>query len=173
MFVMALLGILSAIALPHVTAGLDRSRVYAAARYVAHQCALARFEAVGRSRTVAIRVQPRQDDYEMQMFVDGNRNGVRSRDIAAGVDSPLTIPVRIGHLFPGVRFAALPGVIGGDPVRLSGTELLSFTPVGTATAGSLYVLGRDDTQMVVRVLGATARTRVLRWVPAEKRWVTP
>lgn len=173
MLVMTVLTILTAIAVPQVTTGLDRSRAIAAARYLAHQCALARFQAVGRSRNVALRFQPREDDYDVQLFVDGNRNGVLARDIAKGIDIPLERAERIGQKFPGVRIGTLPGTADGDAVKIGRTELLSFTPLGTATAGSVYVLGRDDTQLVVRVLGATARTRVQRWLPAQQIWVSP
>jgi hypothetical protein len=34
-------------------------------------------------------------------------------------------------------------------------------------------MGRDGSQYVVRVTGATARTRVLRYVPARDEWVDP
>jgi hypothetical protein len=54
---------------------------------------------------------------------------------------------------------------------LSGTNILSFSPNGTATSGSVYVVGRDRTQWVVRVLGVTARARVLRFDRTNSTWV--
>jgi hypothetical protein len=47
---------------------------------------------------------------------------------------------------------------------------MSFTPSGTATSGTIYIRGRDGSQFAVRVLGATGRTRVLRYLPARKEW---
>ena len=49
--------------------------------------------------------------------------------------------------------------------------ILSFSPNGTATSGSVYVVGRDQTQWAVRVLGVTARARVLRYERATGAWV--
>jgi hypothetical protein len=51
------------------------------------------------------------------------------------------------------------------------SALLSFTPTGTASSRTLYVRGRDGSQYAVRVLGATGRTRVLRYAPAIRAWV--
>ena len=51
------------------------------------------------------------------------------------------------------------------------TTLMSFTPLGTASSGTLYLRGRDGSQYAVRVLGATGRTRVLRYEPVTRTWV--
>lgn len=104
------------------------------------------------------------------VFQDGNRNGVRARDIDLQIDRPIEPSVSLPELFPGVDIGLAPG-LPGEAVQLGGTSLLSFTPRGTATSGSVYVRGRDGTQWVVRVLGVTARARVLRFVPATGEWV--
>jgi Tfp pilus assembly protein FimT len=171
---MVIVTIVSATAIPQLLVGLDRSRAIAAARYLAQQCAIARFQAVGQGRYVAIRFTPAGSDYVAQMFGDGNRNGVRAADIAAGVDGPLRAAVTLSAEFSGARIALDSALgLGVDPIRLSGTTLLSFSPAGTATAGTVYVLGRDGTQFAVRVLGATGRTRVLRYDRATNAWERP
>jgi hypothetical protein len=48
-------------------------------------------------------------------------------------------------------------------VQLGAGDILSFTAAGTATSGTVFVRGRDGSQLAVRVLGATGRTRVLRY----------
>jgi hypothetical protein len=61
-----------------------------------------------------------------------------------------------------------------DPADNSAPEasvLMSFTPIGTATSRTLYLRGRDASQYAVRVLGATGRTRVLRYVTATRQWI--
>jgi glutamate synthase domain-containing protein 3 len=62
------------------------------------------------------------------------------------------------------------GAAGSDPVKLGASNLLSFTPLGTSTSGSVFVRGRDGSQFAVRVLGATGRARVLRYVPHSGEW---
>jgi Tfp pilus assembly protein FimT len=171
MLVAAVVTIVSATAIPHVLAGLDRSRALAAARYLAQQCGIARFHAAGQGRYVAVRFTRAGNDYVAQMFVDGNRNGVRTADIAAGIDVPLRPGVTLSADFSGTRIALDPALgLGVDPIGLGGSTLLSFSPVGTATGGTVYVLGRDGTQLAVRVLGATGRTRVLRYQRASRTW---
>lgn len=161
---------LAAVTVPQLLTGLDRSRAWAAARYLAARMAAARSYAVLRSAHVALRFVEDRSGISFQMFVDDNQNGVRTSDIAAAVDRPLDAPARLRELFPGVDIGISPE-LGGDPVRLGASDLLSFTPSGTATPGTVYIRGRDGTQLAVRVLGATARTRLLRYVPQTRKWV--
>ncbi len=72
----------TAIALAHTS--VDRTRAAGAANYVAGRLATARFEAVRRSAHVAVRFIEQPDGYWLQTYVDGNRNGVLTRDIARG-----------------------------------------------------------------------------------------
>ncbi len=83
-------------------------------------------------------------------YADGDADGVSAADIRRGVDRRLTPDERLGDLFPGVAFA-LPddvpdvgqtrGGAGRDPVRIGRSRILTFTPIGTATSGTLYVRG--------------------------------
>ena len=133
--------------------------------------ALARAQAVGRSTTVALRFQHEPTGVSISTVQDGNRNGVRTRDIDLQIDRPIEAAVRLSDLFPGVEIGLTPRTPGDAAVQLSGTNILSFTPQGTASSGSVYVRGSDGTQWVVRVLGVTARSRVLRYVPTTREWV--
>jgi prepilin-type N-terminal cleavage/methylation domain-containing protein len=169
LFVAALIAILSAIAVPSSLTAVDRARASAAARYLASRMAMARSHAVMRSANVAIRFDESGADITFQMFVDGNRNGVRARDIAARVDRPLDEPTRLSDLFPGVAIA-VSGEAGSDPLRIGSSNLLSFAPLGTATSGSIYVRGRDGSQFAIRILGATGRVRVQRYVFGTGAW---
>lgn len=174
MFVVALFGMLAAISLPQIAVGLDRIRAVGAARYLAHQCGMARLHAVARGRYVALQFEPMAGEYAIRYVVDGNRDGVRAADISAGIDAPLTPAERLSANFPGVRIGLDPSLgLGTDPLRLSGSSLLSFSPEGTATAGTVYVLGRDGTQLAVRILGTTGRTRVQRYERTTATWVQP
>jgi hypothetical protein len=61
--------------------------------------------------------------------------------------------------------------VGTDPVRIGSTNLLSFSPLGSATPGTIYVRGREGLQLAVKITGATGRTRLLRYVPRTREWV--
>lgn len=170
-FSCAALCVLCAVAVPHTLTTIERSRGLAAARYLAGRMALARAQAVSRSTTVGLRFVEGPQGIGISVFQDGNRNGVRAVDIDRQIDRPVDTTVTLADLFPGVEIGLTPQAPGTDPVQLGGTNILSFTPHGTASSGSLYVRGRDGTQWVVRVLGATARCRLLRYAPASGEWV--
>ena len=113
------------------------------------------------------------------MFVDGNGNGIRSAEITAGVDRPLENPRQLSDDFANVRFGleiGRPDVDGvrnasADGVRIGSSRILTVSPDGTATSGTLYVLGRRA-QYAVRVLGATGRTRVLKYDTGAGAWIS-
>jgi Tfp pilus assembly protein FimT len=161
-----------AIAVPRVLAPIDRARGLAAARYVAARMALARAQAVSRSAAVALRFEPTERGMTFSVYQDGNGNGVLTRDIQTQTDRIVDQAVLLADLFPGTEIGLLPGVPATEAVQLGGGSLMSFTPDGTASSGSIYVHGKDGTQWVVRVLGVTARARVLRFVPATGVWVS-
>jgi hypothetical protein len=140
---------------------LDRSRALAATQYVASRMRLARAQAVSRAAVVAVRFEDTAAGMTIAVFIDGNRNGVRMQDIQSGADAPLDPPIALSALFPGVTLELPPSM----------SQLFSFTPSGTATSGSVYVSGRDGSRFAVRVLGVTARARVLRYIPARDIWI--
>ena len=57
-----------------------------------------------------------------------------------------------------------------DPIQLGGTTLLTFTPEGTATSGSLYVRGRKGVQMPYECSVRTGRARVHRYDERQHAW---
>lgn len=168
---MSIMLVVSAAAIPQILVGVDRSRAVAAAHYVMQQCGAARVQAINRSAKVGLRFRAHGADYLMQAFVDSNGNGLRSTDIDARIDVPLGPPESLSMNFPGVRIGVAAG-LGSDPVKAGAGSLLVFSPVGTATPGSVFVLGKDGTQFAVRVLGTTARTRLERYDARMKKWVS-
>lgn len=179
LFALSVVVILAGMALPMSTAALDELHTAAAARYVAGLVLNARMDALKRARFVGLRFEPSGPDYSFGHVVDGNGNGVRTADIRSGIDSPLGATRRLSDSFPGVRFGLQPGVPdadgvrGGstDGVRIGSARILATSPDGTATSGTLYVRGRRA-QYAVRVLGATARTRVLKFEAGAGTWIS-
>jgi hypothetical protein len=174
----ALAATIAAVTLPILTDALDTQRTASAARYLAGRVSLARMEAVMRSTMVGIRFEGAGDDYTFATYVDGNANGIRTLDIRRGIDLPLTATERLADNFRDVVLGLLPGVPdadgGGaddsDGVRIGAAKILSLGANGTATAGTLYLHGRKQ-QFAVRIFGVTARTRVLQYRFAERKWV--
>lgn len=164
--------------MPQASVTLDEYRTSGAARYLAGRIARARIEAVARSANVALQFVTAGPTYEFAAFADGNGDGVRTRDITHGVDPRLTPPERLADNFPGVDFgvlASVPAIEGGslppgsDPIRLGSANLLSCSPAGTSSSGTLYVRGRS-VQFAVRVYGDTGRVRLFRYDARAGQW---
>jgi Type II transport protein GspH len=168
LLVVATSAVVAGAAVPQLMAGLERSRALGAARYLASRMALARTEAVARSANVALLFTADAATFVIGAYRDGNGNGVRTREIASGVDPALDSPVRFGDLFQQVALFMSDPADGPDP---AGSVLMSFSALGTATSRTLYLQSRDGAAYAVRVLGATGRTRVLRFVPATRDWI--
>jgi Tfp pilus assembly protein FimT len=169
MFVAGLIAVIVATAVPQLTVGIERARARAAARYLAGQMIAARTQAVGRAATVALRFQRDALGVTLTPVVDGNRNGVRTRDIESGIDRQIQAPTRLDQQFPGVRISATADS-EDTAVQLGGTDILSFTPDGTSTSGTIQILGRDGSRFAVRVFGVTGRVRVLRFDERSRGW---
>jgi Tfp pilus assembly protein FimT len=103
-----------ALAVPLIADTVDERRAALAARYIAARIMTARIDAVRRATCIALRFEPASGDYVFAAFADGNDNGVRSADISAGVDRPLSAYERLSDKFPGVRFALLADAVDAD-----------------------------------------------------------
>jgi type II secretory pathway pseudopilin PulG len=174
-----LVAILGSAAIPLVSGSVDQTRAAGAASYVASRMAMARFEAVRRSRSVAIRFTQNEEGYWLRTYADGNANGVLSLDIARGLDWPLTVDERLDYHFPGVTFGILPNVTNiddgapldaRDPIQIGSSTLLSFSPMGSSTSGTLFIRGQGAHQFAVRLLGSTGRARIFRFNFGDGTW---
>jgi hypothetical protein len=178
-FAAGVLATIAAMSASSLLAAVDDFRTLGAVRYLSSRLHETRMEAVMRSSNAAMRFSTDNGEYAFAIFVDGNGDGVRSADIQRGLDPELRRQERLSDHFRGVAFGAGPDIPpvdpagtapGDDPIRIGASDLLSFTALGTATPGSLYVRGPRGTQYVVRVLGETGRTRILRFDRNGRRW---
>jgi prepilin-type N-terminal cleavage/methylation domain-containing protein len=174
----AIVATVLSMSVPLTTSAIDEIRTSMAARYVEGRILNARMLAVKRSADVALRFEAVGGGYAIAEYLDGNGNGVRSAEIAAGIDTQLAPRQFLHEQFPAVVFglgANIPDVDGArsasatDGVRVGSSRILTLGPDGTATSGTLYLHGRRG-QFAVRVLGATGRTRVLRFDTGTGRW---
>jgi hypothetical protein len=171
---------LSAIAVPQLLATIDTYRAIGATRYISTRLYRARSEAVMRSADVAVKFVHSDAGYAFAVYIDGNRNGVRATDIEHGIDRQVGATERLGDSFAGVDFGALPGLPpvdegtiapGADPIRLGPSNAVTFTALGTATPGSLYIRSGRGAQYVIRIFGQTGKTRMLRFNVRTGKWM--
>ena len=180
LFVCALCITMAAIAVPVIGGNLDRERTIVGAQYLAGQLQRARLESLKQARSVAVRLEIVGERACLQLFADGNGNGVSQRDIDRGIDPSLTpleyldhrsqdVSLRINQ--PIVEVGGANGLTpGDDPLRIGNTALLAFSPLGGSTSGTLYVAARRGPQMAIRVFGGTGRVRVLTFDAQARQW---
>ena len=172
--------VLAAVAVPVIGATLDREHVIVGTHYLAAQVQRARLESLKRAAAVAVRLEVLDGRAAVQLFADGNGNGVLQRDIDRGVDRALTemawldqhareVSLRINQQVTDVAGAAELDA-GDDPLRIGNTSLVSFSPLGSSTSGTLYVAARRGPQMAIRIYGATGRVRVLTFDAQARQW---
>jgi hypothetical protein len=177
---LALVAIVAGIAVPVVGGTLERERTIVGGQYLAGVVRRARMEALKRSVVVAVHVEVVDERAGFRLYADGNGNGVLQRDIDRRVDWPLTPPDWLDHHARGVSFRInqrVPDISGtgwlepgGDAVHLGRTALLAFSPLGSATSGTIYVAAAGGPQMAVRVTGATGRVRLLIFDAQSRQW---
>jgi hypothetical protein len=171
--------LLCSLGAPALLAARDGVLADGAAHFLASQLHGARMEALRRRAYVAIRFEADGDDYLLATYVDGNANGVRAVDITNGVDVLLRPREPLRQQFAGVHFGfedGVPDVDGADtledqdPIRVGRSRMLSFSPTGTSSSGTVYLHSRGRRQLAVRVLGATGRIRCLGFDFGARTW---
>jgi len=178
-FALGLVAVLSGIAISAMQSARQFRAARSGARYVAARLQQARMESLKRNVVVAVRFDP-DDQSRFAVYGDGDGDGVLQSDIEQGIDRVITpvarltdylgpVTLRINQDVPEPETGA-PLTAGGDPLRIGRSTLLSFSPLGTATSGTLYLAGPAGPQMAIRILGSTGRMRVLRFDTAARQW---
>ncbi|MGE5413027.1 MAG: Tfp pilus assembly protein FimT/FimU [Syntrophomonadaceae bacterium] len=167
------------------TPGVMRLREEVSLRSAVHEASvafyLARSYAISRGRNVGLKFRRNGDRYEWALYADGNGNGVRTAEIASGVDRYLGIsyPWTRNDVFPGIMTGTRvpdPGSPGryldriDDPIRFNASDICSFSAMGESTPGSIYLWDRHDGMAVLRVYGETAKMRSLYYRRGERGW---
>jgi hypothetical protein len=168
-----------------LTEGFSRFEESVAIRSAVHETTVAfyraRSSAIARNRNVGLKFRLNGPRHEWTLYVDGNGNGVRSSEIASGVDPALGVyvPWSRNDVLPGIMTGIRvpdPGNPGGyldridDPIRFNNSDICSFSGIGESTPGSVYLWDGRNRMAVVRVFGGTARVRVLYYRRGERGW---
>jgi hypothetical protein len=129
-----------------------------------------RAKAAAENRYAGIVFEEAEGDPVFAIHLDGNGNGIRRREILSGVDMRIGEPSRLSETFSGVRYGKPPlGSDAGFPgLRIGRSHILSFSPLGQSTSGTLFLSNRFGSVHAVVVFGATGRVRVQRFVRG--RW---
>ena len=142
-----------------------------------------RWKSVAAHRVRGLQFRKVGTGWSFREVADGNGNGLRTAEIGRGVDPVMSgddaLERRVQDVTlgfpPGGPFPeAPPGTdtlrAGDDPVRFGRSDLVSFSPVGSASSGTLYVTDGRAALYAVVLFGPTARLRVWRYRPEVRRW---
>jgi prepilin-type N-terminal cleavage/methylation domain-containing protein len=176
----AIVGLIVAVATPSWLTFRRRSAVRAASaeiRAVFHQV---RSRAIAQSRNAGVRFSKSGSQWHFAIYDDGDRDGVRNDDIRSGAD-PMVAPPRLLLQQGQLVSIGLPGTVVRDPdgdklkpdaspVQFNRSAVCSFTPMGSATPGTIYLTDDAGSLYAVRVYGATAKIRLIRYESSTKRW---
>lgn len=169
---------LAALAVPFTAQAADSTEARAAAAYLAGRVRQARLQALSGNRGTALLFDSVDGQWVMRRCVDGNGNGVRRADITSGRDSCDSGGQHLTFLFPGINLglaADVPGVEeppgNTSGVRFGRSGMVSCSPAGHCSAGTLYLRSEGGQQFSVRVAGVTGRTRLLRFDPGTRVWM--
>ena len=165
LIVLAVLGLLAAIAWPRVNMWAGYVRVRLAAGEVAGSLAEARLTAIKHSTKVAVRFETADDGaVTMSLYRDMDGDGVLSRDIRRGVDRVEKEQRRLQgfdeRIHFGFPYGEAPREISRpsrritrlrDPIRFNRSDMASFSSLGTATPGTVYLTDGYKALIAVRV----------------------
>jgi len=181
--VLAIVAMAVAVALPAAAMLRDGGRAAAGARTMATLLSAQRFKSVAGHRARGLQFRKVGGGWAWREVLDGNGNGLRTAEITRGVDPVVSPDEVMEHLVPSVTLGFPPGgpypeappgtdllTVADDPVRFGRSDLVSFSPVGAASSGTIYLTDGRSGLFAVVLFGPTARLRVWRFRPEERRW---
>jgi prepilin-type N-terminal cleavage/methylation domain-containing protein len=175
---LALLGLLVIFAVPLVAETVARERLHAAAMEEAVEFRRLRQRAVSEQVSFGLRFVAAGAGWSRAVYRDGNGNGIRTTDIVAGRDRLIEGPVQPGDRYEGIRYGLPAGPLPavppdggafpnpGDPIKFGSGDIVSFSPGGSVSSGSVYLTDGRRAAAVV-VFGATGRVRLFRYRPED------
>jgi prepilin-type N-terminal cleavage/methylation domain-containing protein len=177
--VLALLGMLSAVTVGGVNRIIGQASCRSLVQTFKALVAQGTTRAVLDGRNVGIVFGGDARGATAQLFSDGDGDGVLHSDIEKGTDPPLGSKtyLRIERAYVGLPAGAEVDpeghpLSGADAVRFGRSDILSFSPVATATPGTLYLRDQDGKEgWAFRVAGIDGRVRIYRWFKGSwQRW---
>lgn len=175
----AIIGLVAGITVPNLWKIQRRMALRAAAGELRSIFHLARMRAISRGVHTGLKFVMLDGAWHFATYEDGDRDGVRNDDIKKGIDRLVARPrivfsqshiVTIGLIAE--PFKDPDGDKVKSPVTFNQSMLCSFSPMGEATPGTIYITDKDGDMWCVRVYGASAKIRALRYDRTKKRWLS-
>lgn len=175
--------LVGAAALPAMGEFLDSVRTAAAARLLVVRLQGLRARSITRSCSHGMLFERDQQGWFWFEVRDGNGNGLRTSEVRDGTDDRLSGPHRLTDLLPRVDLGFPPGPAipclpprGGwiqdltRPVRFGNTGLISYSPLGTSSSGTLFISDGRRRLLAIVLYGRSGRIRVFKHDSERGRW---
>ena len=176
----AILGIFVSISVPAFLNYQRQTAVRIATAEIRSVFHLARSRAIARHKNSGLQFTAASAEWRYALCDDGDGDGVRNDDLDKGIDRCVESPRPVVRES---RFASIglpPDAIvdpDGDalkptasPVQFGNSRICSFSPIGQSTSGTIYLTNRNGDVYAVRVLGTSAKIRVLRYNRTNGKW---
>ena len=181
--VLALVGILLLFSATDLRGAQRRRDFENFARELVDLLEVCRWRAISEGAYAGAVITRAEDGYSAVLYLDGNGNGIRMQDISNGVDLQFRGPVLLrgaggdmeaGYVSPPVpQIPPRTGYLSdlSDPIRFGRSDIISFSPRGDSSSGTIYLACHSQSEMYALVLfGATARLTL--WKLHSNQWQT-
>ena len=179
--VVAIIGIIALCAIPAFANYRRRMSVLAAAEQFRNIFRLTRQRAITSGHNVGVKfIEGREWTYAV--YEDGDGDGVRNDDIDRRIDRRLFGPAVLMPSFHIATIGLLKTTVkdpDGDalkpdasPVQFGRSTICSFSPMGSSTPGTVYLIDGGGQLWAARCTGNGGRVRVLRYDSNRRKWET-
>jgi len=178
--VVAIIGIIALVSMPAFSNYRRNASMKAEVAELRGILRAVRSRAIARGQHCGVKFTRVANVWTYSLYDDTNGNGIRSADIASGVDRRYAGPSMLMPQFNIAGIALLDKTIrdpDGDKlapsasaVQFGSSTICSFSPTGSATPGTIYITDGAGKLCALRVYGASGRVRVLRYDAAAHRW---
>ena len=176
----AIIGLIAASATPSWMSLRRRAAVRSASAEIRAVFHKVRSRAIAEGRNCGVRFSKLAGQWHYAIYIDGDRDGIRSDDIRKGVDRCVMPPRTLFQQPQLVNIGLLPYTVrdpDGDrltptasPVQFSRSSICSFSRLGQATPGTIYLTDSAGSLFAVRVYGPSAKIRLLRYEASRRKW---
>jgi type II secretory pathway pseudopilin PulG len=172
----ALIATVTGIGTPLVLHARDEQEGRQAARYLAGHLRAARQHAVLTGRHHAMVFDTVGDRWVFTVCVDEDEDGVSREDLVSGADTCRFPAQPLDAWFPRTTIDRAPSVpdlsgrVDSTAVMFGASRIASFSPLGSASSGTVVIRTRGGRHFAVRVAGVTGRVRVFRFAPEAGQW---
>jgi len=180
MVALAIIGVIAMCAVPALATYRRRASLTSEATELRGIFRTLRSRAIARGKHCGVKFTRAGDIWAYSLYDDGDGDGIRSDDIASGVDRRFAGPSVLMPQFNIASIALLSTTIrdpDGDSlpptasaVQFNRSTICSFGPTGSSTPGTIYINDGAGHLCAVRVYGPTGKVRLLRYNSGIRRW---